>query len=125
MPEPADDPLDQLREQIRETQRAAERLAGHAAGARASEAAGDVPPAGWATPEDRAERTTEVQALVALLDACRDLIPDELEGQFRDVVRQVLLLLRALIDWWVARIDPVAPSPAPAPDDRLQDIPID
>ena len=40
------------------------------------------------------------------------------------VLRQVLLLLRALIDWWVQRIDgpePVRPGPGP----QVEEIPID
>lgn len=102
---PEDDPLDQLRERIRATQEAAERLAGEAADARRATTEGRVPPAGWQTPDQHAERNSEVQALVALLEALRDLIPEELKDQFREVVRQLLLLLRALIDWWVERIE--------------------
>ncbi|MCW3016686.1 MAG: hypothetical protein JWO02_3778 [Solirubrobacterales bacterium] len=115
-----DDPLDELRSRLRDTQEAAERLAGEASSARAQ----DTPPAGWATPDDQARRTTEVQAIVALLESLRELIPDDLREQFRELVKQVLLLARALIDWWVDRIE----SP-PASDGRprgpvVEDIPI-
>ena len=65
-----------------------------------------------------------MQALVALLETLRDLIPDELAEQFRDLVRQVLLLLRALIDWWVERMEAEAGSDAAPTGPAVQDIPI-
>jgi hypothetical protein len=106
-----DDPIADLRERIRATQEAAERLAGEAAGARREWDAGRVPPAGWASAREHGERTDEVQALASLLRTLRDLVPADLEAQVREVLRQVLLLVRALIDWWVERIDG-APAPA-------------
>ncbi len=124
MPDP-DDPLEDLRARIRATQEAAERLAGEAAGARAAWDAGHEPPAGWTTAEEHRTRTDEVQALAALLQTLRDLVPSDLEAQIREVLRQVLLLVRALIDWWVERIDnPPAASPRAVPDDGIEDIPI-
>jgi hypothetical protein len=126
MPDEPDDPLDELRERIRATQDAAERLAGEAAGARRSWQEGEVPPAGWATTEEHRERSDEVQALAALLQTLRDLIPGDLEQQFREVLRQVLLLARALIDWWVERIDAgqSGATPSSRPPD-VEEIPID
>ena len=113
------DPLAELRDQIRATTDAAARLAAETAAARGAH----VPPAGWATAEDQAVRQQELQALVALVEALRDLVPDELKAQVRDVLRQLLLLARALIDWWVERMDG---PPAVAPrEDRVQEIPID
>jgi hypothetical protein len=32
-------------------------------------------------------------------------VPDELQQQVADVIRQVLLLLRAVIDFWVERLE--------------------
>ena len=61
----------------------------------------------------------ELDALVALLRALRELVPPELQQQVSDVIRQVLLLLRAVIDYWVDRLD----SPRPA-EVEVQDIPI-
>jgi len=97
------DPLAELREQIRATTEAAERLAAETAEARAG--AQRVPPAGWATPDEQAARQQELQALVVLVEALRDLVPDELKQLVRDVLRQLLLLVRALVDWWVERMD--------------------
>ena len=51
----------------------------------------------------------ELDALVALLRALRELVPPELQQQVSEVIRQVLLLLRAVIDYWVDRLD--APRP--------------
>lgn len=114
-----DDPLHDLRSRIRDTQDAAERLVGEASSARQQH----TPPSGWATPEDHEQRTSEVQSLVALLESLRALIPDELREQFRELMRQVLLLARAVIDWWVERIDtPSASGEDPPP--AVQDIPV-
>jgi len=120
------DPLEDLRERLGATQAAAERLAGEATGAAQRAAAGAVPPQGWATPQDRTARQEEAQALVLLLQALGDVVPPELQAQVSEVVRQVLLLLRALIDFWVERLDPEGqPAAAPHPgQQRFEDIPI-
>ena len=126
-PTVSDDPLRELRENLAATQAAAERLAGEAARARAEDAEGRIPPSGWATPEEHAERRDELQALLGLLEALRSLVPAELEAQLREVTRQVLLLVRAVVDWWLERVGPgAAVEAAPAdPGARLQEIPID
>jgi hypothetical protein len=105
-----DDPLAALRERIRATAAAADRLA-TAAGA------GDGPP------PRTDEAAHEAQALVALLALLRDVVPPELRRQVADLVRQVLLLVGAVIDWWVARLEP---GTAEAPAARVvEDIPLD
>ena len=95
---PAPDPLDELRERIRATEEAAGRLADKA---RAS-----IPPQGWASSEEREHTAAELQALVGLLTALRDVVPPEIWDQLREIIRQLLLLVRALIDWWVERMEP-------------------
>jgi flagellar biosynthesis/type III secretory pathway protein FliH len=115
MAQPETDPFEQLRERIRSTADAAERLSFEAA----SEG-GD--------PGERARRadetTEEARALVALVQLLRDLLPEELRQQVMDLVRQVLKLLRAVIDWYLARLEP-------GPDERqrqapvVEDIPLD
>src|SRR3954452_2518309 len=87
---PGPDPMDELRERVRATQEAAERVMR------------DVPPRGWAAsgpPPGAQEATSEMQALVSLLESLRELLPPELRVQVTELVRQVLLVLRALIDW--------------------------
>jgi hypothetical protein len=106
-----DDPIEQLRERIRATAEAADRLAADAAGAEPGAGAGAT----------SAEATREAQALVALFQLVRDLLPDELRRQVVDLVRQVLLLLRAILDRAVAGLEPGAPAAPPV----VQDIPVD
>jgi hypothetical protein len=115
-PEPTD-PLADLRARVRATQEAAERLTGGGAGR--------VPPQGWATPPrtERDEARDEIAALAALLQALRDLVPPELQQQVTDLLRQVLLLLRAIIDWWVDRLEPGRPA-ARGEETQVEDIPI-
>lgn len=90
---PTDDPLDALRERIRATQEAAEQLAGEPRG-----------------PGDE-QTAREAQALVGLLQTLRDVVPPELWQQIRELIRQLLLLIRAIIDWWVDRIEPGPSAP--------------
>jgi len=130
-----DDPIEQLRERIRSTAAAADRLAadfagaaegagggggagaaGGAGGAGWTQAAGG----GWAGP-DTDEATHELQALVNLVHLLRDLLPPELRQQVLDLLRTVLLLLRAVIDRFVAGLEPGAPAPGPV----VEDIPVD
>lgn len=106
------DPLDDLRDRIRATQEAAERLVRDG-----------VPAQGWATTEQAEETTQEVQALAALLQALRDVVPPELQEQLREAVRQLLLLVRALVDWWVVRLEE-GTQPTGDADPGLEDIPI-
>jgi hypothetical protein len=96
------DPLTDLRDRVHAAQAAAERLAGEAR---------DWP---------RREAADELDALVALLRTMRELVPAELQGQVTEVIRQVLLLVRAVVDYWVERLD--APRGASVP---IEDIPID
>lgn len=128
MPERPDDPLDELRQRIHATQDAAQRLAQEAAGAKAAHDAGEVPPIGWRTDGEREARTGELQALVALLESLRGLVPTELQEQLTEVVRQILLLVRALIDWLVERMEQqaggVGRAAASGGGPDVQDIPI-
>jgi hypothetical protein len=115
-PEPED--LEELRARLRATQEAAERVAGR------------VPPQGWASADEhaRTETAAEIQALVGVLHALRDVVPDDLWEQVREIARQLLLLLRALLDVVVERLgaggagggDRATGAGGP----ELQDIPI-
>jgi hypothetical protein len=104
------DPLDELRERVRATQEAAERIMRDR-----------IPPSGWAAaPREAGEATSEMQALVALLESLRDLLPPELREQVTALVKQLLLVLRALIDWLVDRLEHGPRGSAP----EVEDIPI-
>jgi hypothetical protein len=111
------EPLDELRERLRQTQEAAERIAG------------DIPAQGWATPREHRELADEIQALVSVLAALRDVLPGDVWEQVRDIVRRLLLLLRALVDVVVERLGGERASDARGSGARpggpdLQDIPI-
>jgi len=109
MPDP--DPLDEIRERVRATSEAAERLMRE-----------QVPPGGWAAPRPpgAGEATSEMQALVALLESLRDVLPPELRAQVTELVRQLLLVLRALIDFLVDRLEHGPRGGEP----EVEDIPI-
>jgi hypothetical protein len=117
--QPPNDPIELLREQIRVATAAAERLlretTAGTGGPRVAGAdpaadppppeAGSVPPSGWAAPESAAEATSELQALAQLFAAVRNTLPDEIVQQIVDLIRQLLLVVRAVIDWAVARME--------------------
>jgi hypothetical protein len=113
----ADDPLKALEERIERAQRAAERLFTEAA----AEATRRVKPpsAGWQTPESSEPRTAEPDPLFALLETIRELVPDDLRQRLAEAIRELLMALRALIDWYLERLDR-QPDPPP----EVQDIPI-
>jgi hypothetical protein len=58
-------------------------------------------------------------ALFVLLDGLRRVVPRELEGQLTNLIREFLLTLRSLIDWYLERLDRRPPEP------RVEDIPIE
>jgi hypothetical protein len=58
-------------------------------------------------------------ALFVFLDGLRRAVPRELEGQLTNLIREFLLTLRSLIDWYLERLD------RPRREPRVEDIPID
>jgi hypothetical protein len=124
-PEPPD-PLEALSERVRHAQETAERLV-REANAEAKRAADEgarqaerPPPRGYAVPEEEGRSTTaDLQALVALLDLGRTLVPPELREQIAQLVREILLLVRAIVDWYLERIDQRSKAPV-----EVEDIPI-
>jgi hypothetical protein len=56
---------------------------------------------------DRLEELREVEALAQLITLLRELVPPELQAQLAALIRQLLLLVRALVDWWTDRLDTV------------------
>jgi hypothetical protein len=71
-----------------------------------ADASQEPPPAGWAAPGGAAGRSVppgELDALVNFLRSVRDLVPPELQRRLAEAVRELLLALRALIDWYLER----------------------
>jgi len=110
---------------VRAAQEAAERVIAHAStesGTRPEARADRPPPRGYASPaqEDAdGRRSAEAQALLALLDFGRGLIPPELRRALTELLRELLLLLRALIDWYLERLELRRRAPV-----EVEDIPI-
>jgi hypothetical protein len=106
LPDPREEALDAVRAHLDEAHAAADRLVQEAR-RQAEETAGDdapgVPPRGWDSGRGDAA-APDLQALLALLDAVRDAVPAELSRQLAAALRELLLALRALIDWYLERL---------------------
>jgi hypothetical protein len=114
-----------MREHLDEAHAAADRLV-HEAQRQAEEATGTprepVPPRGWDSGHGEAPRPLDLHALLGLLDVVRDAVPDELSRQLAEALRQLLLALRALLDWYLERLGEPAPGRAGV---EVEDIPLD
>ena len=95
---------------MRDAQRAAEEAA------RAS-----VPPRGWSVPgEEPRAPAFDLGQLTALIESLRGVVPPELTHQLAEALRQLLLALRAVLDWYIARLEGAEP-----PERDVQDIPVE
>jgi hypothetical protein len=113
-----------MRSQVDDAYAAADRLVREAeAAARArSRSEGEVPPAGYEGQRTAGERSAfgDLQALAGMLEALRTTVPPEVARQLAEATRELLLALRALIDWWIARLEREPERPV-----EVEDIPID
>ena len=110
-----------MRSPVDEAYAAAARLVREAAAA-ARARSGEVPPAGYEGERTSAERSAfgDLQALAGVLAAPRRSLPPELARPLAEAARELLRALRALIDWWIARLEREPDQPV-----EVQDIPID
>jgi hypothetical protein len=123
---PGADALSRLEERLGRASDAAERLIAEAAGT-AARGPRTPPAAGWqaAEPEGEGEEREsrrglgELETLLAAIGSLRELIPPDLQRRLADALRELLLALRALIDWYLERAKQVRAEPA-----EVQDIPI-
>jgi hypothetical protein len=67
----------------------------------------------------RRGRGFELSTLFVLLDSIRRAVPGDLEERVTALIREFLLTLRSLIDWYLERLD------RPSREPRVEDIPID
>jgi thioesterase domain-containing protein len=69
----------------------------------ASALLGEIPPAGgWQRPEDDGAATDE-DALARLLARLAQIVPPDIWERLAAALRELLLALRALIDWYLER----------------------
>ena len=68
---------------------------------------------------DYESRPPDPAALFQMLDGMRRMAPRELEDQVTNLIREFLLTLRSLIDWYLERLD------APKREPEVEDIPIE
>lgn len=115
---PDPDAVAALRERLERTQEAARALAEEAARAAGARRA---PESGWEAPRPEGGGTSaDLHGLLTLGELVRGLVPPELQEQIAAVVRELLLAVRALIDWYLERVD-ARRHAEPA---EVQDIPI-
>ena len=110
MPE---DPLDAVRDAERLVREATER---------AERLAGEVPPRGYEEPHARegSPPFPDLSALTHLVELARSSLPPDLQRQLQQALRELLIALRAVLDYSIDRLEP-APEP---PSETVEDIPI-
>ena len=106
---------------VREQYAQAERLVRDAQRAAEEAAADAVPPRGWAAPGgDRPSAFPDLAQLTALIESLRGVVPPDLARQLADALRELLIALRAVLDWYIARLEPPE-----ARESDVQDIPVE
>jgi hypothetical protein len=110
MPEPDRAAYEAAEKLVREAQERAEEAA------RAP--AGDVPPNGWSSgaPSDA---FPDLGALLKLVEGLRGQLPPELARQLTDALRELLIAIRAVLDYTIERLEH-----PPAGEREVEDIPI-
>lgn len=107
-----DDPMDAVREAERLVREATER---------AQQMADDVPPRGYEEPrEGAAPPFPDLSALAGLVELARGSLPPDLQRQLQQALRELLLALRAVLDYSIDRLEPGPPPPS----STVEDIPI-
>ena len=114
-----DDTLRRLEERLDRATEAAERLVAEAADA--ARARTETPPAGWQVPsgDGDGDSRSDLELLAQVIHAVRELIPPELERRLLEALRELLLAVRAVIDWYLERSERRRSAPS-----QVQDIPI-
>lgn len=127
--EQSEDPLRRLEAQLERASAAAERLIAEAAaeaGAAAARMGGRLrpPPAGWQAPASEPDSAPpgdrELELLVEILESMRELVPPELRRRVAEALRELLLAVRALIDWYLERLEGERGNPV-----EVEDIPVE
>ena len=78
-----------------------------------------MPPRGWSVPGDDGGGTfPDLGQLTALVESLRGVVPPDLARQLADALRELLIALRAILDYSIARLEPEPDEP------RVEDIPV-
>jgi hypothetical protein len=77
------------------------------------------PLGGGSPPPPPPRGALDPSALFVLLDGLRRAAPRELEEQLTKLIREFLLTLRSMIDWYLERLD------RPRKEPEVEDIPIE
>jgi hypothetical protein len=109
----------------RDAVREAERLVREAterAEAIVREGASRVPPRGYDAPTGpgAAPPFPDLSALTGLLELARGALPPDLQRQLSQALRELLIALRAVLDYSIERLEAETPAPTP-----VEDIPIE
>jgi hypothetical protein len=108
------DAVRRLEERLDQASARAERLIAEARAAR------KPPPAGWESPRNGEERRSDdLELLSQLISSLRELVPSELERRLTEALHELLLALRAVLDYYIERLERGTPPPA-----EVEDIPI-
>jgi hypothetical protein len=106
------DPFADAERLVRAAQQAAEQAAA---------AAEAPPPRGWQAPgQGGPPPFPDLTPLFALVDALRGTVPPDLLNQLTEALRDLLLALRASLDYSIARLERPAAEPVP-----VEDIPVE
>jgi hypothetical protein len=106
----------------REAYEAAERLVREAhrrAEEAASAAADGIPDNGWSSGPRETQAFPDLSALMTFVDAAKGTLPPELLRAVADALRELLIAIRAVLDYSIDRLEHAAPA-----EPRVEDIPI-
>jgi hypothetical protein len=112
-----EDPLEAVRDAERLVREATER---------AERLGAEVPPSGFQEPKAAPEEGggappfPDLSALAGLMDLARSSLPPDLQRQLQQALRELLIALRAVLDYSIDRLEPGS-EPPPA---TVEDIPI-
>ena len=117
--EPRIDPREAVRRLEQRLDRAAE--AAERMLAEAAATGRKPPPAGWKAPRDGGDGgvASDLELLAQMLRSLRDLVPTELERRLAAALHELLVALRALIEFYIERLERHKPEPV-----EVEDIPI-
>jgi hypothetical protein len=109
------------RDAVREAERLV-REASERAEAIVREGAARVPPRGFDAQgaQSGPPPFPDLSALTGLLELARGTVPPELQRQLAQALRELLIAVRALLDYSIERLEAETPAPTP-----VEDIPIE